>query len=125
MAAQPLGTNDLNTKTPIKHVIVIYGENRSFDHLFGTYRLPSGDSVMNILSEGIVNADGTPGPNFEGYAVSGGWNRQLQHQPPEDRGLQDLAAADCRRDGKGQRYVSATLRNDPGGRQRGLWPAAA
>jgi phospholipase C len=64
MAATPLGTNDLNTKTPIKHVIVIYGENRSFDHLFGTYRPRSGDSVLNVLSEGIVNEDGTPGPNF-------------------------------------------------------------
>jgi phospholipase C len=64
LAAVPLGTNDLNTKTPIKHVIVIYGENRSFDHLFGTYTSPSGDFVQNILSEGIVHEDGTPGPNF-------------------------------------------------------------
>ena len=64
MAATPLGANDLNTKTPIKHVIVIYGENRSFDHLFATYRSPSGDSVWNVLSEGIINEDGTPGPNF-------------------------------------------------------------
>jgi hypothetical protein len=24
------------TSTPIKHLIVIYGENRSFDHLFAT-----------------------------------------------------------------------------------------
>ncbi|MGD0108791.1 MAG: alkaline phosphatase family protein, partial [Rhodopila sp.] len=63
-AAPPLGTNDLNTKTPIKHVIVIYGENRSFDHLFATYRSPSGDSVLNVLSEGIINEDGTPGPNY-------------------------------------------------------------
>lgn len=63
-AATPLGTNDLNTKTPIKHVIVIYGENRTFDHVFGTYRSPSGDHVQNMLSEGIVNEDGTPGPNF-------------------------------------------------------------
>jgi phospholipase C len=63
-AATPLGTNDQNTKTPIKHVIVIYGENRSFDHVFGTYRSPSGDHVANMLSEGIVNEDGTPGPNF-------------------------------------------------------------
>lgn len=60
----PLGTNDLNTKTPIKHVIVIIGENRSFDHLFATYTSPSGDSVMNLLSEGIIKQDGTPGPNF-------------------------------------------------------------
>nr|WP_294521221.1 alkaline phosphatase family protein [uncultured Rhodopila sp.] len=64
MAGTPLGSNDLNTRTPIKHVIVIYGENRSFDHVFATYRSPSGDSVFNILSEGIVNEDGTPGPNF-------------------------------------------------------------
>ena len=27
---------DANTATPIKHVIVIVGENRSFDHLFAT-----------------------------------------------------------------------------------------
>ena len=63
-AATPLGTNDQNTKTPIKHVIVIYGENRSFDHVFATYRSPSGDNVFNLLSEGIVNEDGSPGPNF-------------------------------------------------------------
>ncbi len=64
LAATPLGTNDLNTTTPIKHVIVIYGENRSFDHLFATYSPKSGETVNNLLSEGIVNADGTPGPNF-------------------------------------------------------------
>jgi len=27
----------LATATPIKHLVVIYGENRSFDHYFGTY----------------------------------------------------------------------------------------
>jgi phospholipase C len=64
-AAPPtLGPNDNATSTPIKHVIVIYGENRSFDHLFATYTSPSGDSVFNLLSEGIVNADGSPGPKF-------------------------------------------------------------
>ena len=43
------------TLTPIKHVIVIIGENRSFDHVFATY-VPerSGESVMNLLSQGIV-----------------------------------------------------------------------
>ncbi len=60
----PLGANDNKTTTPIKHVIIIVGENRSFDHQFGTYVAPSGDSVMNILSEGVVKADGTPGPNY-------------------------------------------------------------
>jgi len=50
--------------TPIKHVVVVIGENRSFDHLFGTYIPKSGDSILNLLSEGIVRADGQPGPNF-------------------------------------------------------------
>ena len=29
--------NEIRTATPIKHVIIIVGENRSFDHLFATY----------------------------------------------------------------------------------------
>ncbi len=68
--AAPLQANDDNTTTPIKHVIVIYGENRSFDHLFATYTSPSGDKVNNLLSEGIVNADGSAGPNFAKAAQS-------------------------------------------------------
>ena len=55
---------DNATTTPIKHVIVIIGENRSFDHVFATYVPQNGQTVNNLLSEGIVNADGTPGPNF-------------------------------------------------------------
>src|SRR5215471_12235477 len=55
---------DANTATPIKHVIVIVGENRSFDHLFATYVPRSGQTVNNLLSEGIVNSDGTPGANY-------------------------------------------------------------
>ena len=53
-----------HTKTPIKHVIVLIGENRTFDHLFATYAPKGHDSVSNLLSKGIINADGTPGPNF-------------------------------------------------------------
>ena len=45
-------------------MIVIIGENRSFDHVFATYVPKKGQTVWNLLSEGIVNADGTPGPNF-------------------------------------------------------------
>lgn len=63
------GNNDNShgseTQTPIKHVIVLIGENRTFDHLFATYVSPSGDSVRNLLSEGIINADGKPGPHFK------------------------------------------------------------
>ena len=53
------------TATPIKHVVIIVGENRSFDHLFATYvPVQKNEKVSNLLSEGIVNADGSPGPNF-------------------------------------------------------------
>jgi len=56
-------THQLKTATPIKHVIIIVGENRSFDHLFATYKPKSkNEKVLNLLSEGIVNADGSPGP---------------------------------------------------------------
>jgi len=64
-----------HTKSPIKHVIVLIGENRTFDHLFATYVPKSHDSVSNLLSEGIINADGTPGPHFSKAA-------QFQAVPP-------------------------------------------
>jgi phospholipase C len=53
-----------HTATPIKHVIVIIGENRSFDHVFATYKNKNGEAVSNLLSKGIIKADGTPGPNY-------------------------------------------------------------
>jgi phospholipase C len=62
--AATLQPNDDNTTTPIRHVIVIYGENRSFDHQYATYQPKQGETVNNLLSEGIVNQDGSPGPNF-------------------------------------------------------------
>jgi phospholipase C len=52
------------TATPIKHVIVLIGENRTFDHVFATYVPKSEDSVSNLLSKGIIKADGTPGKHF-------------------------------------------------------------
>ena len=72
VAAAPAesGTNDGNTTTPIKHVIVIIGENRTFDHLFATYQpVNNGETVLNLLSEGVVNGDGTPGPNYNSPAA--------------------------------------------------------
>src|SRR5580692_9112412 len=58
------GTGDNSTTSPIKHVIVIIGENRTFDHVYATYQPQKGQTVDNLLSKGIINADGTPGPNF-------------------------------------------------------------
>ncbi len=51
-------------RTPIEHVIVVVGENRTFDNLYATYQPRRGQTVSNLLSQGIVTAQGQPGPNF-------------------------------------------------------------
>jgi len=64
-ADQDNAVDSIKTATPIKHVVIIVGENRSFDHLFATY-VPKrkNERMLNLLSEGIIKADGSPGPNF-------------------------------------------------------------
>jgi phospholipase C len=58
------GDNSAVTETPIKHVIILIGENRGLDHTFGVYKPKGkGQTISNILSKGIVNEDGSPGPN--------------------------------------------------------------
>ena len=52
------------TRSPIKHVIIIVGENRTFDHIFATYKPKKGESVDNLLSKQIIREDGSPGPNY-------------------------------------------------------------
>jgi phospholipase C len=51
-------------RTPIKHVIVIVGENRTFDHIFATYQPKEGESVDNLLSKHIITEDGKPGKDY-------------------------------------------------------------
>ena len=63
-AGDDRGGDRTRTETPIEHLIVVIPENRSFDHTFGTYHPRHGQFVSNLLSKGIVNADGTPGPKF-------------------------------------------------------------
>ena len=50
--------------TPIEHLVVIVGENLSFDHLFATFRPAAGETIANLLAKGIVTTEGEPGPNF-------------------------------------------------------------
>ncbi|HEV3177786.1 MAG TPA: alkaline phosphatase family protein, partial [Stellaceae bacterium] len=61
--AAPSGESPPIAKTPIRHLIVVVGENMSFDNLYGTYEPPPGQTVANLLSKGIVKRDGSPGPH--------------------------------------------------------------
>src|SRR6202020_2576823 len=62
--------NKLKTKYPIKHLVVIFDENESFDHYFGTYpnaSNPPGEPSFTALPgtptvNGLSNAP-TPNPN--------------------------------------------------------------
>jgi phospholipase C len=62
---KPENPDRIPTATPIKHVIYIIGENRSMDNIYGTYQPQKGETIWNLLSQGIVKADGTPGKNFD------------------------------------------------------------
>jgi phospholipase C len=67
MSGAPATADDarsLRTATPIKHVIVLIGENRSFDNIYASYVPKNGQTVGNLLSRHIIHANGMPGPNF-------------------------------------------------------------
>ncbi len=61
--AQTAPSSPVTTASPIKHVIILIGENHTFDNLYGAYVPKNGQTISNLLSKGIINADGTPGPN--------------------------------------------------------------
>jgi phospholipase C len=67
--------NSVKTASPIKHVIILIGENRGLDHTFGVYKPKGkGQTISNLLSKGIVNEDGSVGPNFakaQQFSVAG------------------------------------------------------
>jgi phospholipase C len=64
LRAESVKAAAVTTASPIQHVIVIIGENRSFDHVYATYQPKHGQTVSNLLSKGIVTADGRRGPNY-------------------------------------------------------------
>jgi phospholipase C len=61
-------TQTPRTATPIKHVVVIYGENVSFDHYFGTYRSRPGRRVNGLANTPGLGGKGnllTNNPNLD------------------------------------------------------------
>jgi phospholipase C len=52
-------------RTPTKHLIVVVGENRSFDNVFATYTPPDAtQKVWNLFSQGIIDQTGRLVPTF-------------------------------------------------------------
>jgi phospholipase C len=96
------GANDANTTSPIQHVIVIIGEDSSFDRLFATY-VPkkSGETVNNLLSESIIalDVDGNaiPGANFQlarqSAGIDAGATDTFLLSPPQSNYPNDQLAA--------------------------------
>jgi acid phosphatase len=63
LSASANGQRNGDTTTPIKHVIVIIGENHTFDNVFGVFQPVNGQKVNNLLSQGMVTCRGDAGPN--------------------------------------------------------------
>ncbi|MFP3225276.1 MAG: alkaline phosphatase family protein, partial [Nitrososphaeria archaeon] len=83
------------TKTPIKHVIVIFKENRSFDNIFGTYPYGHNDALKNnpivkelSIPDGVLNME-VEVPNYPGLGFVFGYtkltyaNSPVQQDPGE------------------------------------------
>ena len=67
-AKQPNPADSYTTATPIKHLVVVFNENISFDHYFATYPfatnpvgqpqfepLPETPRINNLLSSGLLD----------------------------------------------------------------------
>src|SRR5262249_46067678 len=91
--AQAPTVSDLGRlRDTIDHIVVIFQENRAFDHYFGAYQPPSGAGVANLLDvDGNVdqrflgmqkNAAGVAYPSLPvPYNIPGFANAQLPNLP--------------------------------------------
>ncbi len=76
----------ISTTTPIKHVIVIIGENHTFDNIFATYQPRAGQTISNLLSEGIVTESGSLGPKASLTAQQQAMNTDTYSLSPKKMG---------------------------------------
>jgi phospholipase C len=85
--AHSTSASNNRTATPIKHLIVITGENRSFDNVFATYvPFDQTQSVWNLLSQGIVSQfPNAAGPNVKAALQQTATDHDTyQLAPPQD-----------------------------------------
>ncbi|MGC9210812.1 MAG: alkaline phosphatase family protein [Nitrososphaeria archaeon] len=76
------------TKTPIKHVIIIFKENRSFDNLFGTYPYGHNEALKNnsiikklSIPDGVLNMK-VEVPNYPGLGSVLGYTKLAYADSP-------------------------------------------
>ncbi len=121
-AATPNEADTYSTTTPIKHVVVIFQENVSFDHYFGTYPYamnPAGEPmfqaapdtprVNNLLSGGLLDENPNSSQPFRldrSQAVTcdqdhdyadeqKAFNRGLMDRFPEEVGVGSTSTSPC------------------------------
>jgi phospholipase C len=75
MARSHPGTHGHAARTPIRHVVVIFQENVSFDHYFGTY-----PNAANTDGTPFTAAPGTPAVDGLPPATSRTLPRRLRHR---------------------------------------------
>lgn len=90
-AQAPAKTDLGGLRDKIEHIIVIYQENRSFDHYFGSYQSPHGGSVNGLLDrDGKVDARftglqksaaGTPYAYLPVFHLGGFQHARLENRP--------------------------------------------
>ncbi|MGZ4995968.1 MAG: alkaline phosphatase family protein [Methylobacter sp.] len=102
------------TATPIKHVIVLIGENHTFDNLYGVYEPKAGQTIDNLLSKGIVKEDGTPGEHFDLAKQRIGVDTDRYHVVTESDGDYDVSLP--------QPYTNSAI-GQPGGVPDTRFPA--
>jgi len=104
----------LPTATPIKHLVVIYGENISFDHYFGTYptagnppnepkfTAAAGTPSANVLTNALLTNNGNLTNAANGTGVSNPFRldrtqaatSDQNHDYTAEQQAEDLGAAD-------------------------------
>src|SRR5664279_1982670 len=88
------------TRTPIKHVVIIIPENRTFDNYFGTYpdaaNIPGEQSWVGVPAPKFVARHGTPAVNGLTLALlQNNPNRSLISGPANPTRLRPADAYTC------------------------------
>ncbi len=97
LAVGPVAAAPPPPTTPIQHVVVIFGENISFDHYFGTYPVaqnPPGQPRF-IAKPGTPAVNGLTPTLLIGeseFYQRGQWSRRRQSLPPQSESGVDVFA---------------------------------